>query len=69
MEQFTTNELLLEVLRRVYDAESISKLKTASADNSFRGPCDRTDIHYITKSGMKTESRTNLHELYERTKR
>jgi hypothetical protein len=67
MEKFTTNELLLEVLRRVYDAESISRLKEANLHREIPGRCDRTDVYYKTKSGRMTESRTNLFELYERT--
>jgi hypothetical protein len=64
MEQFTTKQLLDEVLRRVLDAESITKIEAAT-HSCFP---DRTDVFYKTKAGRMSESRINLHELYERTK-
>lgn len=69
MEQFSTKELLTEVLRRYCKAQSISKIKPASLDTSNPGCPDKTDIFFTTQAGQKLQYRVNLHEVYEELSR
>ena len=56
MEQYTIEQLLMEAVRRVIDAKSVTSLKPASCEN-------RTLVNFVSHSGNKYEWQMTLHEV------